>query len=350
MPEKPTYEELEQRIQELEQAGSKRKLAKEALQESEEKYSRLFHHSNDGIFIHDLDANIIDANQKVLALFGYTKSEISSIKIPMLHPAEALEKSKWAFETIIRDGFVKFEIDFYKKNGEMFSTEVSSSLFEIGGKKVIQGIVRDITERKLAEEALRESESRYRNLFKNNHSVMLIIDPESADIVDANPAAISYYGWTHGDLTCKKITHINTLTEEQIFQEMEHAKKEHRRIFYFRHRLANGDIRDVEVYSGPIKLYGKQLLYSIIHDITERKKAEKERDKLINELQEVSKEIKTLKGILPFCTFCKKIRDDKGYWEKVDIYIHRYSQADISHSICPECAKKHYPDLNIDED
>lgn len=327
-----------------------RKLAQEALLESEEKYRSLFHRSNDGIFVHDLDGNIIDANQRVVELFGYTKSEILSIKVPMLHPAHALEKSKWAFEKIIRDGFVRFEIEFSKKNGEAFPTEVSSSLFDIGGKKFIQGIVRDISERKLAQEALQESEERYRSLFKNNHSVMLLIDPESADIVDANPAAISYYGWSLDEITRKRITRINTLTKEQVYQEMEQARKERRRQFYVQHRMANGTIRDVEVYSGPIKLHGKQLLYSIVHDVTERKKTEEERDHLIKDLQEALKEIKALRGILPFCSFCNKIKNDTGHWEKVDVYIHKYSQADISHSVCPECAKKQYPNIEIYED
>ena len=75
----------------------------------------------------------------------------------------------------------------------------------------------------------------------------------------------------------------------------------------------------------------------------------KEREKLINDLQKAFKEIKTLRGILPLCSFCKKIRYDKGYWEQVDVYIHKHSQADISHSTCPECAKEHYPDLDIYE-
>ena len=82
-------------------------------------------------------------------------------------------------------------------------------------------------------------------------------------------------------------------------------------------------------------------------DISKRKQVEKEREKLITELQTALAEVKTLRGILPLCSYCKKIRDDKGYWEQVDVYIHKYSQADISHSICPECAKEHYPDLNI---
>ena len=104
--------------------------------------------------------------------------------------------------------------------------------------------------------------------------MMLLIDPENGDIVDANPAAISFYGWSHEEITRKKITNINVLTEEKVFQEMKRAKNEQRRHFYFKHRLSNGDIRDVEVYSGPIILHGKKFLYSIIHDITERKQME----------------------------------------------------------------------------
>jgi PAS domain S-box-containing protein len=141
-------------------------------------------------------------------------------------------------------------------------------------ESVNKGLESEIAERKQVEKALRESEQRYSSLFKNNHSVMLLIDPESADIVDANPAACSFYGWSQEKLTRKKITDINMFTSEQVFQEMERAKSEKRQHFFFRHRLANEEIRDVEVYSGPIRLYGRELLYSIVHDITERKRAE----------------------------------------------------------------------------
>ena len=79
-------------------------------------------------------------------------------------------------------------------------------------------------------------------------------------------------------------------------------------------------------------------------DISKRKQVEKEREKLITELQMALSEIKTLRGILPLCSHCKKIRDDKGYWEKVDVYIRKYSEADISHGICPDCMKKYYPE------
>lgn len=80
------------------------------------------------------------------------------------------------------------------------------------------------------------------------------------------------------------------------------------------------------------------------HEIVLRKQAEEERERIIKELRQALDEVKTLRGILPLCSFCKKIRDDQGYWEQVDIYIHKYSQADISHSICPDCMQKHYPE------
>ena len=78
-------------------------------------------------------------------------------------------------------------------------------------------------------------------------------------------------------------------------------------------------------------------------DITKRKEIEADREKLITKLQDALNEIKTLKGIIPICASCKKIRDDKGYWNQIEIYIKEHSDADFSHGICPECAKKLYP-------
>jgi hypothetical protein len=78
-------------------------------------------------------------------------------------------------------------------------------------------------------------------------------------------------------------------------------------------------------------------------EVEERKKAEEEKENLIFELQNTLAEVKILRGILPICSFCKKIRNDKGYWEQVEIYVRQHSNAEFSHSICPECADKHYP-------
>ena len=78
--------------------------------------------------------------------------------------------------------------------------------------------------------------------------------------------------------------------------------------------------------------------------------AERERDQLIIRLQEAMSKIKTLNGLLPICMHCKKIRDDKGYWNQIEAYIHERSDAEFSHSICRDCAEKHYPDIDIYDD
>lgn len=80
-------------------------------------------------------------------------------------------------------------------------------------------------------------------------------------------------------------------------------------------------------------------------EIRVRTALEAERDKTIFDLQQALNEVNTLRGILPICSFCKKVRDDQGYWEQVDVYIRKHSRADFSHSICPECAKDHYPGI-----
>jgi uncharacterized protein with PIN domain len=85
-------------------------------------------------------------------------------------------------------------------------------------------------------------------------------------------------------------------------------------------------------------------------EIAERKRAEIERDNFIKKLRKALDEVKTLSGLFPICSYCKKIRDDKGYWNQIETYIRDHSEAEFSHSICEECAKKYYPELDIYDD
>lgn len=133
----------------------------------------------------------------------------------------------------------------------------------------------EIAEHAHALQALRASEARFRTMFERNQAVKLLIDPHTGMIVDANPAACRYYGYGCDQLKAMQISDINTLPPEQIRQEMECARNEQRNYFVFQHRLASGEIRDVEVHSSPLELDGRLILYSIIHDITRRVETER---------------------------------------------------------------------------
>ena len=123
-------------------------------------------------------------------------------------------------------------------------------------------------------ERVPQDEQRDRSLFMNKHTVMLLIDPATGAIVDANPAACAFYGYSVDELTTRKITDLNVLPRDDIFRQMQHAAAHERQHVHFRHRVATGELRDVEVDSGAITLDGISLLYSIVTDVTERHRAE----------------------------------------------------------------------------
>jgi len=136
-------------------------------------------------------------------------------------------------------------------------------------------IVRDITEKKVVENALINRDKVYRQMFENNQAIKLVIDPTDGHILEANKAAVKFYGYPHNTLIEMRITDINTLPENDVFHEMQKAEKEDHLFSNFHHRLSNGEIRDVEVYSGPVEIGNKTLIYSIVQDVSKRKKTEK---------------------------------------------------------------------------
>lgn len=151
-----------------------RKRGEDAIVASEGKYRDLFNFSNDAIFIHDLQGNILDVNHKATKLLGYPREELLKLRIPDLHPPETLKKSKQAFKNIKRDGAISMEIEFLRKNGSTIATEVSSNLITIDDRTYVQGIVRDITGRKNAAEELKQSEEKFRILSEHSPNMIFI--------------------------------------------------------------------------------------------------------------------------------------------------------------------------------
>jgi PAS domain S-box-containing protein len=229
------------------------------------------------LVITDLEGRIEYINPKMEQLTGYSAEELlgnsTSIFQSGYTPAE---KYNELWQTVTSGKVWKEELLNKKKDGSLSWEAVLVAPIFSADNKIIKFVAtkEDITERKETRELLRHSEKRYRQTFETNMAVKLIINPEDGSIVEANQAAASYYGYSVEELVSMHITEINQFSAEEVRKEMANAEQEERLYFNFQHKLASGEIRDVEVYSGPLQSGERTLLYSIIHDITDRKQAE----------------------------------------------------------------------------
>lgn len=147
---------------------------------------------------------------------------------------------------------------------------------EFGDVESIEGIIIDITDKKQVELLLSESEKKFRQMFDNHTAIKLIIDPDTGKIINANQAAELFYGWNKNELINMTIRDINLNSPEEIKKDLLDVKKNRKTHFTFKHKLKSNEIRAVDVYSTPVKLENNTFLYSIIFDVTARKKAEQQ--------------------------------------------------------------------------
>ncbi len=160
--------------------------------------------------------------------------------------------------------------------GELRRRLVSGAPVRDGDGAVIGSVcvVRDVTDRVRAEQERREGEEQFRVLFEEHLAPMLIIEPDSGQIVDANAQAAQFYGYSREQLRAMRIEQLNQLPPEQVAAERRKAVARGQNVFTFPHRLASGEVRFVDVYSSPVTIQGRPALFSIIHDVTERKRTE----------------------------------------------------------------------------
>ncbi|WP_297097232.1 ATP-binding protein [uncultured Draconibacterium sp.] len=137
----------------------------------------------------------------------------------------------------------------------------------------VRNVLKVENKRREAEKTLQKSEEKFRKLFEDHSAIKLLIDPETSRIIDANKSASRFYGWKQDELRSMTINEINTLSTEEIKKEFINLEQKGTIRFEFRHRLKNGDIRDVEVFSSRVEIDNKFVFHSVIHDITQRKKA-----------------------------------------------------------------------------
>lgn len=263
---------------------------REAVKEAEIRFRQLFERMTSGLALHEIicddsgkpvDYRFLEVNPAFEQLTGLIGANIVGRTVREVMPKV---EAAW-IERYGRVALTGEPVQFENYSGEL------DKYFSVAAYSPRRGqfavAFQDITASKRAEAALAESEARYKSYFEDSQAVMLLIDSETGAIEDANTAACDFYGWSKAELTSKNIDEINTLRREEITAEMLLVASQKRKQFHFQHRRARGDIRDVEVYVGPVKIGGKILLKSIIHDITERKKAEQELERSRAELKAV---------------------------------------------------------------
>lgn len=205
---------------------------------------------------------------------------------------------------------------------------------------------------KQANKALQDSEVRFRSVAQSATDAITSINT-TGEIVFWNRAAQKLFGYTENEIIGQPLT---VLMPERYREA--HRKGVERLVSTGEARVLgrtselHGITKDGLEFPLELSLaawkVGEETFYTgIIRDISVRRRLEQEQEDLILEVKDALAKVKTLSGLLPICAHCKNVRDDKGYWDKIEAYIHKHSDAEFSHGICPECAKKYYPDFNL---
>lgn len=194
---------------------------------------------------------------------------------------------------------------------------------------------------------LRQAEARYSGLFASVPIGLFRTTPEGK-ILDANPALVEMLQYPEkGKLLAVNMREV--FLEPEVYKEWKTRLAQHGVVRKFEARLSSfrGETCWVENSARALRGSGEgwAVFEGSIVNINERKLAEEERERLILELQEALAKVKTLSGLLPICAECKKIRDDNGYWNQIEEFIRTHSDAEFTHSVCPDCMKHLYPDV-----
>ena len=313
-------------------------------------HETILNNMSEAVYVIDRDMRIQYANPASHAMTGYTVEE----SIGRYCHEIFCEKSSRCEEQCppkeaIRKGapILHREAETRTKAGDIKQTQISfSALMDHDACVGTIIVMKDITDLKQAEEKIRKQTRFLTSIIDALPHPFYVIDAETYEIKLANYAA--HQGKLPQCPTCHQFSHnsaepCNSIDHpcplEQVKQTGQPVTVEHR------HCDTTGVCTDVEVHGFPIYDDKGKLVQMIEYciDISERKQASRDRDALIADLRQALHEVKTLSGLLPICSSCKKIRDDQGYWKNLEMYISEHSGAEFSHSICPDCAQKLYP-------
>ena len=257
---------------------------------------------------------MLDADGRIAGWNTYTRDVIlgkpeleipNTFAIDLVYPDDRPLASEKMFNTLERGVEESEEIRLFLHGGPEFRWfQISCKRIIINGDTFLIGIGSDITDRKEAEKSvLKNSEDRFRRLFEGHSSIMLVIDPVTHNIIDANQAAADFYGWHVETLKMMRAEQISMSSMELVQSDINKIRTSELNRFQSIHKLADGFSRDVEITINIIVIEGKELFYAIINDITERIQAELA-------LQESEKKFRSITEQMSEVVF---VADSNGY-------------------------------------
>ena len=334
--------------------------AKKKEQAELERYRDFMENIADGCFENDLAGTNTYTNEIGARRLGLTKEEFIGMNSRQYTKPEEAKRIARIFGEIYRTGKPAFidEYELIRKDGQTFFIEMSASLIrDAAGKPIgFRGTTRDITEKKKTQDKLKESEAKYRSLTENMNDVVWTTDmnlvitymsPSVKKALDYVPEEL--IGRSPGDVMTPASLAQTLATLDGELKLDQQGKMDPGRSVEFEtvYYHKNGSKIWFSNVASFIRNDKGEItgIHGVSRNITEWKHAAAEREKLIADLQTALSEVKTLSGLLPICSHCKKVRDDKGYWNQIENYLLEHSGAFVSHGICPECAVKYYPDI-----
>ncbi len=312
----------------------------EGMRGSERRYRLMFETSPIPALVYNDDTlAILAVSDVTLSHYGYSREEFLSMTIKDIRPEEDIPDLLMHLATTKEDVRHSGIWRHRKKDGTIMTVDVRSHAIPWEGHQARLVMIHDITEHQRIEEELRIQKTYFERLFNAMPEGVALID-ESGCIRNVNKAYEHIFGFTREEVLGRNVTTLNVPVEyvAEVHDSLE-AVMNGVGISLETHRLRkDGSVIDLSIIATPVDLGGDQrMVYGIYRDITQRKKSEKEREELIEQLQKAIAEVKTLSGLLPVCAWCKKVRDDKGYYHQLETYIAAHSGATFTHGICPDC-------------
>ena len=339
------YPSIERELREA-QSREARRAAEDALKRNRQELEEFFDHAPVGMRWDAADGTILRVNEAELKLLGYGRSDYLGHNIVDFFVDESAVRDILAMLNK-GDTIENFEARMLCNNGAVKHVVINSNAMWEDGKFVhSRTFTRDVTEHRLTQMTLA-----YMAAIVESSEDAIIGKMLDGTMLTWNGGAEKMYGYKADEVKGKSISIlIPPYRPDELPQLYEKIKRGDTISWYETVRLRKDhQIIDVALTLSPIKdAVGKVVGVSAIErDITTRKREEEERVKLIGELTEALGNIKTLRGLLPICASCKKIRDDRGYWQKVESYISEHTQAEFTHGICPECLRRLYPEYTV---